>query len=90
MEARITILGNVQRGGTPSVADRLLATRLGTACAELMNNGVYGIMVAARGDAAEAVPLKEIVGKRKTVSLDHPWVESARRLGTNLGDESLL
>ena len=86
LESRVSILGYVQRGGTPSVADRLLATRLGTACAELINNGVYGIMVAARGDAAEPVPLEKVVGNLKSVPLDHPWIESARRVGTNLGD----
>lgn len=86
LESRVSILGYVQRGGTPSVADRLLATRLGTACAELINNEVYSVMVASRGDTTEPVPLKKIVGKRKTVPLDHPWIESARRVGTNLGD----
>ena len=86
LESRVSILGYVQRGGTPSVADRLLATRLGTACAELVNNGVYGVMVAARGDTTKPVPLEKIVGKRKTVSLDHPWIESARKVGTSLGD----
>ena len=49
LESRVTILGYVQRGGTPSAADRLLATRLGTACAELVDEGVFGVMVAARG-----------------------------------------
>jgi 6-phosphofructokinase 1 len=86
LESRVSILGYVQRGGTPSVADRLLATRLGTACAELINNGVYGVMVASRGETTAPVSLKKIVGKRKTVPLDHPWIESARRVGTNLGD----
>jgi 6-phosphofructokinase 1 len=86
LESRVTILGHLQRGGAPSAADRILATRLGTACAALINDSVYGIMVGAQGDAAEPVPLKEIVGKRKTVPLDHPWVESARRVGTNMGD----
>jgi 6-phosphofructokinase 1 len=66
--------------------DRLLATRLGTACASLVNDGVYGVMVAVRGEGTEPVPLKEVVGKRKTVPLDHPWLDSARRLGTNMGD----
>jgi len=86
LESRVTILGHLQRGGTPSAADRLLATCLGTACACLINQGVYGVMVAARGDGAEPVPLAEVVGKRKTVPLDHPWIDSARRLGTNMGD----
>lgn len=86
LESRVTILGHFQRGGTPSAHDRLLATRLGTACARLINEGVYGVMVAARGDGAEPVPLEKVVGKRKTVPLDHPWIESGRQVGTNMGD----
>jgi 6-phosphofructokinase 1 len=86
LESRVTILGYVQRGGTPSPADRLLATRLGTACADLIHEGVFGVMVAARGDRAEPVPIEKVAGKLKTVALDHPWIESARRVGTCLGD----
>ena len=86
LESRVTILGYVQRGGTPSAADRLLATRLGTACADLIQEGVFGLMVAARGNGTEAVPLEKVAGKRKTVPLDHDWIQSARRVGTCLGD----
>jgi 6-phosphofructokinase 1 len=86
LESRVTILGHLQRGGTPSAADRLLATRLGTACARLVHEEVYGVMVAARGEATEAVPLEHVAGKRKVVPLDHPWVETAREVGTCLGD----
>src|SRR4030095_16846164 len=56
LESRVTILGYVQRGGTPSAGVRLLATRLGTACADLINEGTFGVMVAARGEGTEAVP----------------------------------
>ncbi|HVV73929.1 MAG TPA: ATP-dependent 6-phosphofructokinase [Verrucomicrobiae bacterium] len=86
LESRVTILGYVQRGGTPSPADRLLATRLGTACTDLIHEGVFGVMVAARGDGAEPVAIEKVAGKLKTVPLDHPWIESARRVGTCLGD----
>ena len=86
LESRVTILGHVQRGGTPSAADRLLATHLGAACARFIDEGLYGVMVAARGQGVEPVPLEDVVGKRKVVPLDHPWIESARRVGTNLGD----
>ncbi|MCB9455698.1 MAG: 6-phosphofructokinase [Anaerolineaceae bacterium] len=86
LESRVTILGHVQRGGIPSPADRLLATRLGTACAHYIQQGTFGVMVAARGDGAEAVPLEEVVNKRNTVPLDHAWVTAARDLGTSLGD----
>ncbi|RLJ20697.1 6-phosphofructokinase [bacterium endosymbiont of Escarpia laminata] len=86
LESRVTILGHLQRGGTPSAADRLLATRLGTACADLIEQGEFGIMVAARGELAVPVPLQEVAGSKKLVPMDHPWVESARRVGTSFGD----
>lgn len=86
LESRVTILGHVQRGGIPSPADRLLATRLGSACACYIHDGVFGVMVAARGDSTEAVPLEQVVGKRKTIPLDHPWIDTARNLGVSLGD----
>lgn len=86
VEARVTILGHLQRGGIPSASDRLLATRLGSACARYLEEEQFGIMVAARGDGVEALPLQDIVGRRKVVPLDHPWVESARNVGTCLGD----
>ena len=70
----------------PSPADRLLATRLGVACADLIAQGVSGVMVAARGEGVEAVDLKEVAGKRRSVPLDHPMVHSARQLGIALGD----
>ncbi len=86
LESRVTILGYVQRGGTPSPTDRLLASRLGAACADLIHENVFGVMVAARGDGTEPVPLEKVAGKRKIVPPDHPWVEAARRVGTCLGD----
>jgi len=86
LESRPSILGHLQRGGTPSAADRLLATRLGTACASLINEGVSGVMVAARGENAVPVPLEEVAGKKKLVPADHPWIESARLVGVSFGD----
>ncbi|MBP7675974.1 MAG: 6-phosphofructokinase [Thermoanaerobaculia bacterium] len=86
LESRVTILGHLQRGGTPSAADRFLATRLGTACADLVAKRKYGVMVAAHGEGTRPVPLGDVVGKRKTVPPDHPWVAAARAVGTCLGD----
>jgi 6-phosphofructokinase len=86
LEARVTILGHVQRGGIPSPIDRVLATRLGTACAEAIAAGELGVMIASRGEEAVAVPIKEVAGKRKTVPPDHAWLASARSLGVALGD----
>lgn len=86
LESRLSILGHLQRGGTPSAGDRLLATRLGTTCAGLLNDGVSGVMVAARGDTAVAVPLIDVAGNKKLVPADHSWIESARRVGVSFGD----
>ncbi|MDX9993985.1 MAG: ATP-dependent 6-phosphofructokinase [Rhodocyclaceae bacterium] len=86
LEARVTILGHLQRGGTPSAADRILATRLGTAAADLIAKKKYGVMVAARGESTAPVKLEDVGSKVKTVPADHPWILSARRVGTNFGD----
>jgi len=87
MEARITILGYLQRGGTPSATDRVLATQLGTACAAAINEGKFGVMLGVHGaNLIEPVPLEKVAGKFKTVPLDHPWIHGARMVGTNLGD----
>jgi 6-phosphofructokinase len=86
LESRLTILGHLQRGGTPSAQDRILATRLGTKCAEYLQEGHYGIMVAVRGEGVEPVPLEDVAGKKKFVPLDHPWIRSCRLVGTSFGD----
>jgi len=86
LETRVTILGYVQRGGTPCAADRLLATRLGAAAANLVDRGEFGVMVAARGDEAVPVPLGDVAGKVKLVPPDHAWIQAARQVGTGLGD----
>ncbi|MDP6446224.1 MAG: ATP-dependent 6-phosphofructokinase [Pirellulaceae bacterium] len=87
IESRLTILGHLQRGGTPSAADRLLATRLGTACTKAIAAETFGCMVASRGDGSKLVPLKDVANERKLVPPNHPWVKSARLVGTCLGDE---
>jgi 6-phosphofructokinase 1 len=86
METRVTTLGHVQRGGIPSPTDRLLATQLGVKAAMLIAEGVYGIMVAIRGEELVPVPLEEVAGKKRTVPLDHPWIQTARLIGLSLGD----
>ncbi|HEY3407431.1 MAG TPA: ATP-dependent 6-phosphofructokinase [Propionicimonas sp.] len=86
LESRVTILGYVQRGGIPCAADRLLASRLGTAAAHAVSKGQFGVMVAARGEDTDLVPLTEVAGKLKLVPADHEWIQTARKLGTGLGD----
>jgi len=86
LESRLTILGHVQRGGTPSPFDRVLATHLGTACARYVADGVTGSMIGVQGVKVAPVDLGKIAGERKTVPLDHHWVSAARDTGIELGD----
>lgn len=85
LESRLTILGHLQRGGTPSAYDRVLATQLGSACTCAIRRGHFGVMVGLQDGISKLVPLEQIVGQRKTVPVDHPWVESAIRVGVSLG-----
>ena len=86
LESRLTILGHLQRGGTPSATDRVLATQLGSACVRYIQEGVSGAMIALKGEETEPIPLEDVVGKRKIVPVDHCWVQSAKNVGTCLGD----
>jgi 6-phosphofructokinase 1 len=75
-ETRVTVLGHVQRGGTPTARDRVLATRFGLKAADLVEEGRFGTMTALRGDAVVAVPLADAVAELKTVPAE--WYEVAR------------
>ena len=87
LESRVTILGYLQRGGTPSAADRILATRLGTKAVEAIDKQQYGHMVAVNGETTQLIPLKEVAGQRKVIPIHHPWIRSAIETGTCLGAE---
>jgi len=86
LESRVTILGHLQRGGTPTAADRILATRLGSACVAAIDERRFGCMVAVKGESTELVELADVVGKRKVVPLDHPWIRAALETGTCMGN----
>jgi 6-phosphofructokinase len=86
LESRVSILGYVQRGGTPSPLDRVLAARLGNAGADLIAGGSFGVMVGASGDMTVPVPLERVAGRRKIIPPDHPLLATARHVGTCLGD----
>ncbi|MDO5501379.1 MAG: ATP-dependent 6-phosphofructokinase, partial [Propionibacteriaceae bacterium] len=86
LESRVTILGYVQRGGTPDANDRLLGTLLGSAGAQLVADGEYGITVASQAGNAVPVSLSDVAGNLKTVPKDHAWIQAARDVGTGLGD----
>jgi 6-phosphofructokinase 1 len=70
IETRATVLGHVQRGGSPTAFDRVLANRTGIAGADAVLRGQWGTMAALHGDRIEMVPLAEAVGKLKTVPAD--------------------
>lgn len=70
IETRVVILGHIQRGGPPTAFDRILATKFGVAAIDLVHKGKFGHMVALRGNRILSVPLKDVVGKRKTVDLE--------------------
>lgn len=85
IETRVTVLGHLQRGGTPTPFDRVLATRFGVKAAELCYDGVSGVMVALRGTEIIGIPLADVSGKNRTVAPDHPLIEAANGVGVCLG-----
>jgi 6-phosphofructokinase 1 len=85
METRATVLGYTQRGGIPSASDRVLATSLGTAAAELLARGEYGRMVALIGDEIGSVDLSVPAGKVKSVPRSHYMIDTAVSVGTCMG-----
>lgn len=86
IDVRVTSLGHIQRGGIPSATDRLLCTRLGTKAGQLLAEGVYNVMVAVRGQNCISIPLEKVAGITSIVPADHPWVQTARLVGTCMGD----
>ncbi len=69
-ELRVTILGHVQRGGSPLAYDRLLASRLGDGAVELLARGEHGKLVGMIKGEVTATPLEEVAGKRKPIDID--------------------
>ena len=86
-EVRVTVPGHMQRGGEPCPYDRVLATRLGAAAAELIINEEYGYMAAVKNNEITKVPLSEVAGKLKTVDPDCSMIREAKRIGISFGDE---
>ena len=87
VEARETRLGYIQRGGSPTAMDRILATRYGSYAAEIIAMEQYGSMVAMRENKLTTIPLAEVEGKLNLVEPDHPLVLKCRNMGVSFGDE---
>lgn len=85
VETRVTVLGHLQRGGSPIASDRILATRFGHHAVELVAAGRWGEMVALRNNQIGSVPLAEVSGRPRTVPLDHPLLATARSVGVEFG-----
>lgn len=84
-ETRVVVPGHMQRGGTPSAYDRLLATEFGTYAAQLVENDQYGVTVALKNNLVVSNPLSEVAGKTKLVTEDCDLINVARRMGISLG-----
>lgn len=85
-DMRVTVLGHIQRGGSPSSFDRVLATRFGVAAAELVAAGEFGKMVALRQDQIVSVAIKDAVVEPKIVDPSSQLVMQARELGISFGE----
>ncbi len=85
-EARLTILGYTQRGGTPSSFDRVLATGFGSYTADMIQNKDFNKIAVLNNNRIVSLALEEVSGKIKTVPLDDQLIKTARSLGTAFGD----
>ena len=86
-EARATVLGHIQRGGSPTAHDRVLSTRYGYAAVELAMQGKFGDMVTLQGDQISSVSLEDVIGqKTKNVDPDGELVQVAKAMGVCFGD----
>ncbi len=85
LDTHITILGSLVRGGTPTAADRLLATQLAEWSLKLVLDGAFGRMACRKDGAMSSVLLEEVAGKNKAVPMDHGWLRGAIQVGTCLG-----
>ncbi|MGH9501379.1 MAG: 6-phosphofructokinase [Terriglobales bacterium] len=85
-EVRVSVLGHIQRGGTPTPFDRILATRFGVAAVDLIAQGGFGKMVCLRSGQVEAVDIAEAIGRLKTVDPKGQLVQAAKAIGISFGD----
>ena len=85
-DARSLVLGHLQRGGSPTTFDRLLALRFGAAAVRLIEKGKFGAMVALDPPKIKAVPLEQVIGSIRNVPLDSDTIATARDIGICFGD----
>ncbi len=85
-EVRVSVLGHIQRGGSPSSYDRVLGTRFGAKATEMIADGEFGKMVCLRGESIQAVDIADAVGHLKRVDPDGELVQTARAMGICFGN----
>ena len=85
-EVRTLVLGHLQRGGSPTTYDRLLALRFGAAAVRAIADGAFGCMVGLNGPTITRIPIADVIGHTRNVPLDSDTVMTARELGISLGD----
>jgi 6-phosphofructokinase len=86
VETRTVVIGHLQRGGSPTSFDRVLATKLGTKVVDMVENKEFGFMVGVRGNALVNVPLHNVAKGPRLVPLNDPLIKSARAVNTCFGD----
>lgn len=90
IETRKTILGYLQRGGSPSANDRILATRFGSYAVDLIARDEYGKMVINKNGETDCIALSEVAGKTRSVPKDHSLIKKARSLDICMGQDCIL
>ncbi|MEW5980054.1 MAG: ATP-dependent 6-phosphofructokinase [Acidobacteriota bacterium] len=86
LETRYTVLGHLQRGGSPTPFDRLLATRFGNRACEAAAEGNFGSMVSLRGSEVVTVKIKDAILQQRLVPVESQLIQAARAVGTSFGD----
>lgn len=89
LEVRTTVLGHIQRGGSPNSFDRVLGTRLGSFAVDAASKGRFGTMVALKTPDVVLVDLKDLAGKVKCVSKNNQLIQCAESIGINMGREAM-
>ncbi len=85
LECRAVILGHIQRGGTPTPYDRILATNFGHTAIQLLMEGRKNRLVVLKNGQLSSIPLGQVAGRIRTVPRDHPLVRAARAVNTSFG-----
>ena len=86
LDVRVTVLGHIQRGGTPNAFDRVLAAEFGVQAFELVKQGQFGFIPVSKDGEIKPISLKEATSEYRVIPLEHPLITSARAMGMCLGE----